>query len=269
MKRINLNNYIKKRYLLFSFIFLSILFLSINFFPKISYSKLPKPQGYITDNAHLLSGSTRSRIEGLIRELHLKTSSEIAVVTIKTFDPYSSIEEYAVELFEEWGIGEKNKDNGVLFLVSITEKKIKIEVGYGLEGAIPDARAGDIIRRIITPAFKEGDFNLGILGGTKAIVQYVAGEYGVTITGAAGYPSQVARQKISKKNKFGIGDIFSLLFSLFILLAILRRPSLLLFFLLGSGMQSNWSSGRGGSFGGGFGGFGGGMSGGGGASGGW
>ena len=223
----------------------------------------PKPQGYVTDLAGLLTPQSIDHLTGLIRFVKQQTTAEIAVVTVKSMGSYT-IEDYAVRLFETWGIGTKAKDNGVLLIVALRERKIRIEVGYGLEGAITDGTGGRIIREIITPSFKNGQFDQGIVAGTEAILRLVATEYQMNL------PENLAfrtHERIRPKGSSGITDLFIFLISL-LFLFIIFRSGLWPFLLFGSPFGgSGWSRGSGGF--GGFGGFGGGMSGGGGASGSW
>lgn len=224
----------------------------------------PEPRGYVTDQAGLLKPQTARHLEGLITYINQKTTAEVAVVTLNSIEPYT-IEDYAVRLFEDWGIGRKGKDNGVLLLVALKERRVRIEVGYGLEGAITDGTAGEIIRRIITPDFKEGLYDQGLLEGTEAILRLVAKEYNVELPKGLSFKT---RSRVKSERSFGIFDIlifFVFLFVLFVLFKTGLWPILFFGFPFGGG---GWSRG-GGSFGGGFGGFGGGLSGGGGASGGW
>lgn len=223
----------------------------------------PKPMGYVADLAGIISTQSATHLESLITFINQKTTAEVAVVTLNSIEPYT-IEDYAVRLFEDWRIGGKGKDNGVLLLVALKERRIRIEVGYGLEGAITDGTAGEIIRRIITPAFKVGRYDQGLLAGTEAILRLVAKEYNIELTQGLSFKTQT---KGKPKRSSDIIDV--LVFFIFMLVFILFKSRLwpLLFFGFPFG-GGGWSRG-GGSFGGGFGGFGGGLSGGGGASGGW
>lgn len=134
---------------------------------------LPKPEGWVSDRAGLLDTSTKHHLEQLLTEVNRQGSVEIAVVTLPTLGG-QSVEEVAVELFATWGIGKKGKDEGVLLLVAPKERKLRIEVGYGLEGTIPDGLAGEIIRDTITPRFREGRFAEGIEAGIARIVETIA-----------------------------------------------------------------------------------------------
>jgi len=132
----------------------------------------PEPEGFVSDFAGLLSPDTRAQLESRLERLEQETGAELAVVTIIALDN-ETIDSYAVRLFEEWGIGKKGQDNGVLFLTSIMEREVRIEVGYGLEPIITDGRAGRILDREVLPHYKSGDYEAGILAGAAAIEQYI------------------------------------------------------------------------------------------------
>lgn len=217
---------------------------------------IPKPTGYVNDTAAIMSPQVKQKLEQFLRDFEKSDSTQITVLTIPTLDG-EALEDYSLRVLESWKIGQKGKDNGVLLLVAKAEKKIRIEVGYGLEGRLTDLLAGRIVDNEISPQFKQGNFDAGITAGVVGIAQAVRGEY--TGTGKT-------RQK-KKSSPFGF--IFLFLF-LGPLLGRLggrrggrhRRGGI---FFLGPFM------GGGGGFGGGGGGFsgGGGFGGGGGASGGW
>lgn len=137
-----------------------------------------RPQGHVNDYANVISLETKNQLEELLRIFAASTTNEIAVVTIPDLEG-DTIEHYAVTLFEKWKIGNAKNDNGVLLLVSVNDRKLRIEVGYGLEGALPDILAKDIIETKITPSFKEGNYSLGILEGVRAIAEATQGEYQV------------------------------------------------------------------------------------------
>src|SRR4030042_4878714 len=132
-----------------------------------AWASIPaKPQGWVSDFAGIMSDMTKSQVDALSAEVKKSTGAEIAVVTVPSLDGMS-VEEYAVKLFKQWGIGQKGKDNGVLFLIAPNERKTRIEVGYGLEPVITDGRAGGIIRETVLPFFKAGDYDQGGLKGGK------------------------------------------------------------------------------------------------------
>lgn len=229
---------------------------------------LPAYKGYVNDFARILNTRTTEEINAVCRQVADKTTAQIAIVTINTTRPLT-IEEYAVELFERWGIGLKDKDNGVLILASVNERRVRVEVGYGLEGALPDAVCSQVIYQVILPAFKNNDYNKGFLSGTIAIAQLIAKEYNTDLSLDHSLSAHTARP-----GRGHAGRIF--LYLLLFILLFGMRSGLLFFFILGPGgrrRRGYWYGsgyrGSGSSFGGGFGGFGGGFSGGGGASGGW
>src|SRR3990172_3488712 len=135
--------------------------------------KLPSPQGYVSDFAGVIDPADKASLEAYLRELEAKTTAEVAVVTVPELGGFADVEEYAVELFRAWGVGKKGQDNGVLILLSIRERRARIEVGYGLEGAITDGTAGVIIREVMVPYFKAGQYGKGILAGAQAVAERI------------------------------------------------------------------------------------------------
>lgn len=133
---------------------------------------IPDHVGKVNDFAELLQPSDRTTLEAQLADLERATSAEVAVVTIKTL--YGQpIEHYATTMFNTWGIGKKGRDNGVLVLVALDEKTMRIEVGYGLEGVLPDGLAGAIIREQFRPRFRDGNYRQGILDGTARVMEVV------------------------------------------------------------------------------------------------
>ncbi len=217
----------------------------------------------VNDFANVIPANQEQQINEMIVELKQKTGAEIAVVTLQSLEG-GEIDDFSNRLFEKWGIGQRGKDNGLLFLAAMQDREMRIEVGYGLEGAIPDSAAGRIRRDIITPQFKANKPGTGILLGVAALSQEVAREYGVTLTGASRHDQTIHSQRSSNRN---IGLIPRLLLIVVFIFFAIRHPELALFLLLSSMRGGGARSG--GFGGGGGGGFGGGMSGGGGSSGGW
>ncbi|MGE5614365.1 MAG: TPM domain-containing protein [Bacillota bacterium] len=146
---------------------------------------------FVNDFAGVLSQSTEEKILDIGRQLEDKTSAQVVAVTVNSLEG-EDIDAYAVELFEKWGIGQKDKDNGVLILAAISERMLRIEVGYGLEGALPDIKAARIRTEIMNPYLKENDFDNGFLNGYIAVVEAVAAEYGVTIDTEINVPEPYA-----------------------------------------------------------------------------
>jgi len=240
-----------------------------------SVSSLPAPTGYVSDFAGVLSPSTKANLENLCTQVDRQAHAQIAVVTIKTLDNDQSIDEFATALEDKWKVGAKGTDRGVLMLVIMNPRKYRIEVGYGLEGILNDAKVGDIGRTMV-PALSQLDYNTAIPIGVQQIAQVIATDAGVTLNLAQPVhqyhrQQQQAPVQISfMELLLGGGVILLILFFL-----IKTGNTGLIFFLLGSlmggggggrrGGGGDWGGGDGG--GGGFGGFGGGGSGGGGASG--
>ncbi|MFZ9214274.1 MAG: TPM domain-containing protein [Sediminibacterium sp.] len=229
----------------------------------------PNPPKLVNDVAGVLSPEQREILEQKLVALDDSSSNQIAIVLIPTLDGYP-IEEYANKLFREWGIGHKGTNNGVLIIAAINDRKVRIEVGYGLEGAIPDITASDIYNNLIVPAFKEQNYYRGLDDATTALSKAAVGEYKI---------------KKEKKRKSKGKPLFTFLGMLIFILLVVAGGSgrggggsmsrrgysdvatgMLLGSLLGGGRSSGGGFGGGG---GGFGGFGGGSSGGGGAGGGW
>jgi uncharacterized protein len=140
---------------------------------------LPALNAPVNDLAGVIDPASAAELDRRIRALEAATKDAVVVVTVKTFAPYGSIEEYAVKLFEQAGIGQRGKDNGVLILLAQEERRVRIEVGYDLEEFITDGYAGDVIRQQLLPAFREGRFGEGLLAGTSRIIDRIAERRGV------------------------------------------------------------------------------------------
>lgn len=233
--------------------------------------RYPAYRGYVNDFAGVIKSDAVGKITTIASELEEKTTAQIAVVTVATIQP-ETIEDYAVTLFEKWGIGQKGKDNGVLILLAVNDRKVRIEVGYGLEGALTDAMSSAIVQQAMIPRFKEGGYSEGILAGAAAAANIVAGEYNTELIGLVSVPESHYKVKAISPGMMIVRTLITLVF---FILFFGMRTGLLFFWLFGSGRRRGgyWYGtgvrGSGGGFSGGFGGFGGGLSGGGGASGGW
>ena len=134
--------------------------------------EFPERVGHVNDFAEILPSSYRQSLEQELVDFDNETTAEIAVVTIDSLED-GSIEDYTVRLFEDWKIGKKEKDNGILVLIAQEERKIRIEVGYGLEPIITDGRAGRIIREQMRPAFRNEDYEGGVLAAVTQIKDYI------------------------------------------------------------------------------------------------
>ena len=135
---------------------------------------VPALSGRVVDQAGILTGSEESRLAAKLKDLEDKTSIQLVVVTLSSLRG-SPIEEWGLALGRTWGIGQKGKDNGVLLVVAPNDRELRIEVGYGLEGTLPDATASAIIRNVIVPRFKSGDMPDGISDGVDAIIAVLTG----------------------------------------------------------------------------------------------
>ncbi len=239
---------------------ISVIFITAgSIYGELSFNKIieTRPSGFIQDFSGILDQRTKNYIEKICTYLEKKTGIEIAVVTIPVLENYS-IEEAAVTLFEKWGIGKKGKDNGILLLISLNPRRIRIEVGYGLEGAITDSTAGRILDEYAIPYLKKGEYNKGILLTTLAIISTLNSKLnlGLNLDEADKY---LRENRVKKESGLNL-----LWFILLIMFLVMRMGFFPFPFLFGVFFGGGFSDS--GGFGGGFGGFGGGMSGGGGAS---
>ena len=132
----------------------------------------PSPAGRVSDFASVLDDATERELDALLSTLEQETTAEVAVATVSSLDGMP-VEEYANRLFNAWGVGQRGKDNGVLVLVAPSAREMRIEVGYGLEGVLPDGLSGQIIRQQFLPAFAKGDYEGGIVAGVKRVTEIV------------------------------------------------------------------------------------------------
>ena len=254
-----------KRAIILFFLIQFLLFSAVSSFAERSF---PKRRGLVNDFANVIPQPYENQIVGITSELLKKTGTAVVVVTMPDIGG-EDYNEYANRLYSAWGIGKKGEDKGVLIFVTIKERKMRIETGYGVEGILPDGLVGEIRDRYMIPYMKQNKFGEGLLNGTLAVSQVIAKDSGIQLTGQA--PVKVPE----KKRRSGISFLPLLIIFIIVMYVSRRRGGSWLFFLpllLGGGGSRYGSGGFGGSFGGfggGFGGFGGGMSGGGGAGGGF
>ena len=137
---------------------------------------VPRLQGYVNDDAGMISPSAKSKIEEGLRAFEQSDSTQIVILTIPSLEG-ENIEEFGIKVAEVWKVGHQAKDNGVLFIVSKQERKIRIEVGRGLEGKLTDLTAGRIIDLVIKPRFKQGDFDGGFIAGVSSLIDATRGEF--------------------------------------------------------------------------------------------
>jgi uncharacterized protein len=156
---------------------------------------VPYLSGRVVDDAEILKPATRERLTAELKAHEQATGNQIAVLTVSTIGD-ESIEEYATRVFENWKLGQKGKDNGVLVIVVPRDRKMRIEVGYGLEGTLTDVAAARIIRNVMTPQFKANDYDRGVTEGVAAIVAALEGRSAAPVSASA---SEASRTKSSFK----------------------------------------------------------------------
>jgi uncharacterized protein len=256
-------------------------------------AEIPTPAGPITDRAGVLGQDALQRLTRILDDVRGRTGAQIAVLVVPSTAP-DSIEDYSIAVFDRWKIGQQGKDNGLLFLVAVQDRRMRITTGYGLEGILPDGKVGEIRDRAIIPLFRTGQYADGIVQGTEALAAAILGQTG----GSSGLGAQATPGRRAGRVGSRWTGILLAVFVLLILVSVAasaadRRASLggrgigrrrtgWLPWGIGGGVGGGygaWSGGRhsgwsgtgfGGGFGGGgFGGFGGGGSGGGGAGGSW
>lgn len=229
-----------------------------------SKPEFPELTGRVVDQADMLSPQAESRLTQMLQAHEQASTEQVVVVTLPDLQGFS-IEDYGYQLGRHWGIGQEGEDNGALLIVAKEERKIRIEVGYGLEGRLTDAESSVIINRVITPAFRQNNFQAGIVSGAAAMVQVLGGEPLAT-------PQNQQRRPMQEKPDAGmVALLFILLMSVIFFIGSRGGrggrggAALIGAVLLGGAMGGRGGGGfGGGGFGGGGGGFGGG-----GASGGW
>lgn len=224
--------------------FIAVVFISVGAFAALTF---PALSGRVVDNAHILSASTVQSLDTMLGDYERGTTNQVVVVTLDSLQG-TDIEDYGYQLGRHWQIGQKDKNNGVLLIVAPHERKVRIEVGYGLEGTLTDAYSSYIIQSIILKQFRNGQMEQGIVEGTQAIV---------SVLGGKGIPQGLHTGQ-QKPNGWQV--LFGVLLMLGFIYFAIRHPVLAMLIL--SNMRfggSGGGSGRGG-FGGGGGGFGGGGS---------
>ena len=228
------------------------------------------PRDYVVDLAGIMRSDLKGELNSALQMLEQKTTAQVLVLTVQTLDN-QSIDEFALNTKEKWKLGQKGKDNGVLIVVAVTDRKYRIEVGYGLEGVLPDSLVGSIGREYFVPYFRKGDYSTGIYAGTIAVIKTIAAHEGVSITDET--ERTQPRGAYRGKPLSAFHKIIAMAFGVILLILCVTNPGkcflLLLLFSRGRGGGGGWSGGDGGFGGGSFGGGGGGSGGGGGASGGW
>ena len=224
----------------------------------------PQPAGAVSDFAGVVPTELRARMEDLSREVLQKTGVSVVVAALETIGD-GDVDDYANRLYSAWGIGKKGEDRGVLILLAVRERRIRIETGYGVEGILPDGLAGEILDRYAIPHLKKNDFGPGLYNALAAVSAVIAKDAGVELTGLPRRESRSAGKRAREGN--WLTPVLLILVAAVLLGTKRGREDILplLLVLLASGGGSR-RGGFGRFGGGGFGGFGGGSSGGGGAS---
>ncbi len=233
---------------------------------------IPVPSSPVVDQAGILDPSTRDQLLRIIGDVRERTTAEMAILIVRSTAP-ESIEDFSIAVFDRWKVGQRGKDNGLLFLVAVQDRRMRITTGYGLEGLLPDGKVGEIRDREIFPAFRAGRYSQGILQGTTALAAVLLGD---APSAGRTAPPRHSRQR-------GVTGILLIVFVGLVLVSIALsamdrrtalggRPYRRGGWWIGpggwaGGGSSGWSGG--GFSSGSFGGFGGGSSGGGGAGGSW
>ena len=246
--------------------------------PGLAAAQPPPPEltAPVNDFAGVVDAESARALDELIRSLQAASGDAVVVATVKTFKPWGDVQSYAAKMFENGGrgIGAKGKDNGLLVLLAVDDRQVWMEVGYDLEGVVTDGFAGETSRQVMAPYFRQGEYGQGLLAGTSRVVERIAADRNVTVTGIrVSDPPQSTRDPVS------LNWIVVLFVVLFVVLPLINRRG-------GGRRRRGWRGGvgpwgggyYGGTWGGGsswggssggFGGFGGGRSGGGGGGASW
>ncbi|MDH3876850.1 MAG: TPM domain-containing protein [Desulfobacterales bacterium] len=184
--------------------------------PNLWALEVPALRTRVNDHAGMLSAATRQQLEDILSRLEQTDSTQIVVLTIPSLGG-EVLEEFSLKVAEKWQIGQKGFDNGAILLIAKNDRKLRIEVGYGLEGSLTDLMAGRIIRNVIVPQFKAGNFDQGIIDGVQAMIGVVRGEY------QAPEKSPFARGSKKKDSSPGFGGLIAFVFFIS-MLGRLRRP---------------------------------------------
>ncbi|MBM4271943.1 MAG: TPM domain-containing protein [Deltaproteobacteria bacterium] len=238
-----------------------LLVLSITTSPE-AVERFPKPAGAVNDFARVISPDDKARMEELSREVLEKTRTSIVIATVQTIGD-NDVNDYVNRLYQTWGIGRKGEDKGVLIFLTLRERKVRIETGYGVEGILPDGLVGEILDKYAIPHFRQGNYGKGLMNAAHAVASVVARDANVQLTGSI----PVEREKVKKTGQ-GVNLLYLIVLFLVLILLLGARQGreILPWLFLIDLSRSGRSGGFGGFGGGGFGGFGGGLSGGGGAS---
>ena len=179
-------------------------------------ARIPALTSPVVDTAHIIDAATRAELAQQLTAISAQTGVQIAVLTVPTLDG-ESIEAYSMAVAEQWQLGERGKDNGVLLTVAVAEHELRIETGYGVEATLTDARCGSIIRNYITPQFKRGNYSVGIASGVQAIVGVLVGD-----KKTVNELTQAAQEDEEASEPIGL-TLFALFLTVIILLSLFSR----------------------------------------------
>jgi uncharacterized protein len=246
-----------------------------------------KPRGYVNDFANVLSQSTKFQLTALCTEVDQKAHAQIAVVTVQSLDG-RSVEDFAIDLATQWGVGPKQSERGVMILLAVEDRRYRFEVGYGLEPILPDGKITSFGREAV-PYLREGNYDAAVLLMTRRVATVIAQDRGITLTvGTSLPPARRFGTEQERQDNTRMAVLFAVAFLIFIVYAAIKRATAtgsrhyrrggggwwvgpMIGGGMGGGFGGGWGGGGfgGGGGGGGFGGFGGGSFGGGGGSGSW
>ena len=246
---------------------LAALFLVLSCGLLFAAEKFPQPRGAVNDFADIIDPASEEKMEALAREVLQKTGAAVVVVTVPTIGEGEETSLYVNKLYQAWGIGKKGEDKGVLIFLTVKERKIRIETGYGVEGILPDGLVGEIRDKYFKPQLQAGNYGQAFYDTMYVLSSYIAKDANVELSGS---PVPVRPGVRTEQKGFNIFSLIILLVAAFLLLGTRAGRSMLpwlLLLLMSGGGRGGGGYGGGGGFGGGFGGFGGGGSGGGGAGG--
>ncbi len=228
-----------------------------------------RPLNHVVDLAGIIDANMEDGLNRYLLELEQKTTAQMVVLTVKELEGEDIFDASLSIAHDKWKLGQKGKDNGVLLMISLNDRKYWTQVGYGLEGVLPDSLTGSIGRQYLVPYFKKGEYSTGITAAAIAMINEIAAEADVEITGMPKLRGRSSNQHggAQRREPTLLGTVFSVLFFIGLIYLFIKHPRLFMLFLMmsmmGGGRRSGWSGG------GGFGGGGGGGFGGGGAGGGW
>ena len=235
---------------------------------------VPSYSSYVNDYAGVISDKDKTSMEDVAKEVEEKTGAQIAVLTVKSMAPYTSIDQFGMAVAEKWKVGQKDKDTGIILILAMEERQVRIEVGYGLEGIFNDAKVGRILDNTVIPYFRGGDFSAGLRRGMFKIADTIGTEMNVELD------ERTKMQDNTFTEKLCMLIFFIIFVSIFVMMIRrmnnAKRTGRRYYGSSFGAMYPGYGHGRGsfggfssrgcGGFGGGFGGFGGGGFGGGGAS---